>query len=426
MKNARFLSWDNFFATIVVFGVLQFLPILFTIDFLDPIQNTIEDFNASDVVFSQFRNYDKIQPDTNIVLINIGYLNRKDIADLLNIINEYNPKAIGIDSFFPDPKDSDGDSALAQALRNTKKLFLVSKIDYLDNDDIFDTVYYSHPMFLDNANFGFANIITDDKTGFRVVRAFSPKEIVKDSLRLFFALELAKLIDSNKVNKFLERANKSEFINYKRNIYNNKYTVFDVQEIFNRDKRLSRITDKVVLLGFLGPDIKTLVFEDIFFTPMNPNYMGKAYPDMYGLVIHANVISMVIEEDYIYALPFWLVIIFTFLIVYINIALFNYIDNKYENLYEAFNFLFITFELIFLFTIMILTFYLFDFSLEFKQATLFGIIFSPTGFEIYHGSIKPNYLIILKKISRRRIKKDTKKFVEDLNIDNKEKHDEMV
>lgn len=426
MKKERFLSWDNLFATIVVFGVLQFLPIIFTIDFLDPIQNTIEDFNPSDVVFSQFRNYDNIETDSNIVLINLAYLDRKGIADLLNIINEFHPKAIGIDSFFPEPKEIDGDSALAHALRNTKKLFLVTKIDHLNDDDKFDTIYYSHPMFLDNANFGFANIITDDKTGFRVVRAFSPKEIVKDSLVLFFAIELAKLIDSNKVNKFLERNNKSEFINYKRNIYNGKYLVFDVQDIFNRDKRLSGIENKVVLLGFLGPDIRTMVFEDIFFTPMNPNYMGKAYPDMYGLVIHANVISMILEEDYINSLSFFIVLIITFIIIYINMALFNYIDKKYENLYETFNFFFVTFELVLIFTLMIFSFYWFNFSLEFREATLFGIIFSPTCFEIYHGSLKPMYLRIKKKFSRKTLKKDTKKFIDDITVSAKEEPNEMV
>ena len=90
MKKDVIFRWDHLLATAVVIAVIKFLPILFTIDFLDPIQSTMEDFKAGDIVFSQLKDYNKIPVDTNIVLVNIGYLNRKGIAELINIINWWN------------------------------------------------------------------------------------------------------------------------------------------------------------------------------------------------------------------------------------------------------------------------------------------------------------------------------------------------
>jgi len=416
LKKLRFISWDNLFATAVVFGVLQFLPILFTIDFLDPINNTIQDFNAADVVFSKMKDYDAIKPDTNVVLVNIGYLNRQGIADLLNIINANDPLVVGIDTYFAVPKEPEVDSALAQALRNTKNLVLMSEAKHLDDDKVFDTVIYSQNMFTKYAKTGFANLVTDDNSGFRVVRSISPKEIINDSLRLFFAVEVAKYLDPEKVKKFVARNNDIESVNYKRNIYNGGYKALDIDDVFNKQDELSFLKGKIVLLGFLGPDINTIVFEDIFFTPMNPNYLGKAYPDMYGVIIHANVISMIMEEDYITTIPFWMKIVITFFIVYFTMAMFNFIERRYENVYEMANLFIIIFELIILFNGMIAFFYFFKFDLGLKDATLFGIIFSATGFELYHGSFKPITLNLINKIRDYRMRKASEKLVTDFTF----------
>jgi len=420
-KKIKFFSWHNLFATFVVIAVLQFIPVIFTIDFLDPIQNTIQDFNAADIVFSQLRDYGEIEKDTNIVLVNIGTMNRKGIAELLNIVNAYNPRVIGIDSFFRKPKTEDQDSALAQALRNIKNLVLVSEAIQLDDDFEFDTMLYSNDMFSRYALNCFANIITDDKSGFRVVRAISPKEYINDSLCLFFAVEVAKKVAPEKVKRFIERDNEFEYVNYKRNIYNGKFTALEYNYIINNKEKLSFLKNKIVLMGFLGPDINTLVFEDIFFTPMNKHYLGKAIPDMYGVVIHANTISMILDEDYIGSTSYWLKLFITFLIIYLNMALFYYISVKYEDVYEMANLFITMFELFLLFTIMIYVFYWFNFDIGLREATVFGILFSATGFELYHGSFKPIVLNFASKIYRRTIKKASDKFVDGFKTENEQK-----
>ncbi|MFH1050222.1 MAG: CHASE2 domain-containing protein [bacterium] len=419
-KRVKFFSWHNLFATAVVFGVIKFLPIIFTIDFLDPIQNTIQDFNAADIVFSQMRDYNKIEKDTNIVLVNIGTLNRQGIADLINIINAYEPKVIGIDSFFRKPKSGNQDSALAQALSEVKNLVLVSEAIHLDDDFKFDTMLYSNEMFSKYAHNSYANIITDDKSGFRVVRSISPREYVNDSLCLFFAVEVAKQVAPDKVRKFLERDNEFEYVNFKRNIYSGKFTALDCDYVIQNKEKLSFIKNKIVLMGFLGPDIETLVFEDIFFTPMNKHYLGKAIPDMYGVVIHANTITMILDEDYLGSTSSWLKLFITFLIIYLNMALFYYISIRFEDAYEMANLFITMFELFFLFTIMIYVFYWFNFDIGLREATVFGILFSATGFELYHGSFKPIVKNFATKITKRKMKKASEKFVGDFKAGKEE------
>jgi CHASE2 domain-containing sensor protein len=418
-KKIRFLSWDNLFATLVVFGIIKFLPVIFTIDFLDPIQNTIQDFNAADIVFSQLRDYDEIEKDTNIVLVNIGELNRGGIADLVNKVNSYEPRVIGIDSFFRKRKNHDLDSALSDALSKVKNLVIVSQAVDFDDDFIFDTVLFSHPLFSSKAVNAYANIVTDESAGFRVVRAITPKEIIKDSIYLFFAVEVAKKVYPEKVKKFLSRDNEVEFVNYKRNIYNHKYTALDVNDVLQKKVDLSFLKDKIVLMGFLGPDINTLVFEDIFFTPMNEHYLGKAIPDMYGVVVHANVISMIREEDYIATSSQWLKLLITFFIVYCNMALFYFISVRYEDAYEMANLIITMSELVLMFTIMIYVFYWFTYDIGLRDATVFGILFSATSFELYHGSFKPIIKNVYNKVKKKLIGKASERFVDEFKTDQK-------
>jgi len=49
---------------------------------------------------------------------------------------------------------------------------------------------------------------------------------------------------------------------------------------------------------------------------------------MYGVVIHANIISMILHKDYINTLPGWIEILLAMAICYFNIVLLNFIKRK--------------------------------------------------------------------------------------------------
>jgi hypothetical protein len=65
---------------------------------------------------------------------------------------------------------------------------------------------------------------------------------------------------------------------------------------------------------------------------------------------------------------------------------------------------------------MIACFYFFKFDLGLREATLFGIIFSATGFELYHGSFKPITMNMVNKIQDYRIKRASEKLVTDFTF----------
>ena len=87
---------------------------------------------------------------------------------------------------------------------------------------------------------------------------------------------------------------------------------------------VDQVKDKIVLIGFLGlPSKRNTVQldEDKLFTPLNPRLSGRSYPDMYGTVIHANILRMALEDDYIRVIPSWLTAILSFLLIWLTLPL---------------------------------------------------------------------------------------------------------
>lgn len=398
----KIFSLDHLISTVFVFLILIFLPIIFNLDFMDPIQNTIEDFYVTDIVFSKIRDNDKVSKDTNIVLVNISNLNRKGIASQIQILNKYEPLAIGIDSFFRDKKGKDQDMPLMAAFASTDDLVLVSDLKDTDSTNaVFDTLHTSHEMFNRFAETGFANFVIK-KGDFRTVRTFSPSEYVRDSLELSFPVKLASKLYPERTNKFLQRKNDLEIINFKRNT--DKYITLDAVELFKKRNKLDFIRGKLVLMGFLGPKLGDIVKEDIFFTPMNEQFVGKSYPDMYGVVVHANIISMIGEEDYLNSTADWVNILITFLLVYVLMFLFTYVRTKYPDWYEPVSVIMIFASLFVIFWVIVAIFHFLKTELMLREA-FFAITISGMGYEGYKDSLKPisiNYYRKLTNFFRRK------------------------
>lgn len=395
----KFFSIDNIITSFIIITILVYFSEYFNIDFLDPIQNIIQDTDASDIVFSKIRDKEKVPYDTNIIIVNIGEYNRAEIADEIEIINKYHPKVVGIDAFFLEPKTEELDIPLINAIFKIKNLVLVSKIDSLDEKSgKYKTLIQSHSQFTAYGVCGFANFISDDEQLFRTVKKFSPKEYVNDSIQYAFAVVVSNIYNPKSTQKFLKRNNETEIINYKR--FLNKYRVLDVNDIIEKQDSLGFIHNKIVLLGYLGPNIKTITNRDAFFTPMNDHYIGRTFPDMYGVLIHANIISMILEEDYINAMPTWLNNLLTFIICYFTMALFSYMRVKLKSLYEIFSILIIVFQLVFILFICLFLLHLFNFWMELK-AVLFVLIIAEIVSESYHGSIKPIVIDAYNKFIRK-------------------------
>ena len=68
--------------------------------------------------------------------------------------------------------------------------------------------------------------------------------------------------------------------------------------------------------------------KDRYYTPLNERSSGRSIPDMFGVIIHANIISMLLDEDYIDDVPEWLLYLFSFFIFFINYYIFLKVVEK--------------------------------------------------------------------------------------------------
>jgi len=93
--------------------------------------------------------------------------------------------------------------------------------------------------------------------------------------------------------------------------------------------------DNIVLMGYLGDYIGDPSWDDKFFTPLNKVVGGRANPDMFGPVVHANIVSMILEEDYINTIDEWTKYLIAFIVCLLTVALFIWIDHNLPAWFDA-------------------------------------------------------------------------------------------
>jgi len=416
--------WLNcLLATATVFALMWALSKLTSLkmfDAFDPIGQALNDFELTDYAFSSLR--EEPSEDSRIVLVNIGSIPRAGIAEQIRIISKYKPKVIGIDSFFyceggfrdsvncPAAHDMMGNLLLANAIEEAGNVVLVSKLHQskklYDSGvvDEYDSVAYSDAIFQDHAYSGFANLATDAEyqEDVKICRSFVPKVYVKEEQQLSFAVKIAMLYDSTKTKAFLARDNHEELINFARNVeaqnvksevekskenlgttnFYLKYAVVDVDQIFREEFEPDLFKDKIVLMGYLGDYFGDSAWEDKFFTPLNKKVAGRANPDMFGMVIHANILSMILDGNFIDELEEWHQYVIGFVFCFFNIALFFYINSRFPVWFDSVSLSLQVLEIVLLMGFTIWIFDLANFKLDLTIA-LAAIALSGPTFEFY-------------------------------------------
>ncbi len=369
-------------------------------DLFDPIGDALGDMEFTDIYFSQL--LDDPVADENVVLINVGLEPRGGIAILLDSISKYDPAVIGVDLFFRRQKeDTFGDIMLMEALGRVENLVMVTKLNqtlFIEDFNEFDTVEWSHPMFTWNAHPAFANLVTDAdvQEDLKMCRTFAPQiETTDGENQVAFAVKMASFVDSLKAQKFLDRGHEEEVINYRGNVldygatrFGNKYFALDTYEVYNGAFVGDIIKDKVVIFCFLGEELGDREnFEDKFFTPLNETYVGRAFPDMYGGVIHANIVSMILNEDYVFYLVEWQKYVIAILGLFINIMMFSWIYKKLPKWYDGLTKLIQLVEFTGLVYFMVYMMDLYSLKLD-LTLLLFAVAISGDGLEVFYGVVK--------------------------------------
>ena len=293
-------------------GLLSFLVVNMTV--FNPFIKVLKDFSFLDVYYAENLGDNKAI-NSDIALINIEHRNRFELALLLEKINADNPKVVGVDALFKDLKEPFADSLLAAQLKSDK----VIQAYIIDSDSLI----FSHKYFQSKQK-GFASL---NFNNISVIREFIGVHTIDNVNHNSIASQIAKISMGDSLWSHLgyDKSLKGETpVNYVGNY--DKFLTFNFDEYMeNTEKGI--LKDKIVLIGYLGvPMGNPYDVEDKHFTPLNDITAGKSIPDMYGMVVHANIISMLINKSFLYRISnFWLVVI-TIICNFFLTMYFIYID----------------------------------------------------------------------------------------------------
>lgn len=377
----KYFNTRIFFPTLLIFAIMYLLVLipLNRLSFLDPVSQNLGDFDFYDMVYTQLR--EEPPPDTNIAIVNIGNLSRGEIAGQLERLVNYDPKVIGVDALFLQNKDSIEDGRLQEVISSFKTIVLVNKVEEYDEETgKYSKLTTSIKEFSQTAQQGFANF--PEKSGsFKTIREFRPAVAFNDTILNSFATEIVKSADPSKLKVLYERGNQTEDINYRGNYQ--KFYFIDSDELLNPENEFPFLKDKIVLLGYLGANINDQSLEDRFFTPLNPKYSGRSLPDMYGVVIHANIISMILNENYINKMSLPLAFLIAFIIGYLNCLLIIKIRERWKDFLGTITKISIFLQSIFYLYLSIVVFHYFNYKPDLTLSV--AVVFlGTTAIDIYN------------------------------------------
>ncbi len=327
----QFVHWvvkpHSILVTIVLFlfiGVLDMIR--FNLHFLDPFNNGLKDYEVTDIVYSRLEDRDRVDICEEVVLVNTGQPDRDRLNRMLQKLHSYRPRAIGMDVLLVDDMSPGLDTQLRNTMAAIPNLVLATKLGvYLPEEDCFAVSEDANPFFLDNNLTGYTNFLSADNM---TVRMFSPFEQTVSGPVDAFAVAVTREANPEAVRRLEDRCNQVERINY---IGSDNFLKVSAEVLLDSSFNGEDLfRNRIVLMGYIGEDSWAESINDKLYTPLNPRYTGRALPDMYGVVIHANIIAMILSGDYIYDFPAWLVMLLEILFTYVNVVMIHWIYRRFH------------------------------------------------------------------------------------------------
>lgn len=217
--------------------------------------------------------------DPDIVLINIHGCDRVKIAKAIKALDSCRPAVIAIDVFFEKELDPISDSILVESLKSAK------------NDIL--SVWRTGDYTQERSHEKFANEVTKEGLVYRkevngLVSSFVPIKRTNGVFSESFAYQVIKLWQPSL--KLDIKVNKTVTIDFTR--AEDAFVKFDAADFVAKDY-ISFLKDKIVLMGYLGPER-----EAKYFTPIRNvrNYLQNE-PDTYSIVILANEIRTILKYE---------------------------------------------------------------------------------------------------------------------------------
>ena len=284
--------------------------IVFNFSLFNPLKIALKDFSLTDFYYQKLDDKDR-QYQGNLRIVNVEDRSREEIAYLLQRIQQGQPKVVGLDIIFPDKRDSTGDAMLKQQLVAPNLVLPYVAAFEGEGEAVYNNEYFG------TKSESFVNLVGDERE-FSTIRSYHPFYKSHAS----FTTAIIHKYDPELEKYLLKRNDKRTEIRYYGNIQNFKYNTFD--EVMDPSFNINDFKGKIVLMGYagVGPNPNSSLDEDRFFTPLNAKMAGRSHPDMYGMIIHANILRMVLDKDYVKEFPAVVNWILAFLLNWLMIPLF--------------------------------------------------------------------------------------------------------
>ncbi len=305
------------FSGVILFAVFG-LTRLVNFGAFDLYRLAFKEFSFLDTYYAQKMAPENKKVNQEIVLVNVLHLSREKLASLVDKVQQQQPRVIGVDVIFDHEKELYSDEKLWQVLQpeNVISAFAIQELKLIKNDPKLGV--FRHKLGYANFNFDTYN---------SVIRNFQAKKDFEGFEYQSFGLRAAQRYLGRKIKLEWEGMDKkSTPINYSGG--REHFFSFDADEILEQDS-IPVLKNKIVLLGYLGtPMGNPNDIEDRHFTPLNQEFVGKSAPDTFGIVIHANIIEMLIEDNRLNEAPIWLLLLVGFVLTFLAIAYFIRLNKK--------------------------------------------------------------------------------------------------
>ena len=385
----RIIQPHSLIITGLIFLFIWFLNLIrLNMHYIDPFNNGLKNYEITDIVYAYMAGEPLASQvvDLPIVLVHTGEPDRRQIARLINRLGEAEAAAIGIDIFFDRLKVPGPDSLLRQSLAQTPNVVLACELeDVSGRYDRFTNWVGVDSSFAKHATLAYVNFPANRT---KVIRFFSPWEPVgQDTLPAFATALLAAYQPAS--TERLRRRNKAvEPIHFTRHadgfVHHPQQRLLDSLSL---EEVRAIVQDKIVLVGYVPVDGKGHPLKDRHYTPLNSDYGNKAIPDMYGLEIHANVITMVLNGQYVNTLPNWLNWVILVMFCYLNVLLIHWVYDDFNEVFHGITRGVQIVEFILLFFLISFLFYKFRLKLDFGLGIL-GLLLAYDIIMIYESLIR--------------------------------------
>lgn len=260
--------------------------------FVSPDKNN--DFDISDI-YNGIVDYSDVRvASTEVTVVAVDECSRQELLDILEIISEYSPKAIGLDVFFR--YASEDSMRVINTLNQIPNLVLPCMIKPTPEGE-YQKITHS---FVENhirSHYGYVNINASSTRD--IIRDFTPQQATTagDTL-LQMATVMAKIAAPQQYQKLKHRQNQTEIIHYAAI----DIPTLSAEEVFNgSDEYLSHyLTNRAIMVG----DINNM--NDMYMVPIN-----GLVP---GILIHTYALNTIMMDLYTDVTPNWLNWLIAFLV----------------------------------------------------------------------------------------------------------------